>query len=245
MNRTDRACLPSVQISDLRKSFRRSIALDGVSLTFSPGVTALVGPNGAGKTTLMRTLAGALVPTSGRVRIAGLDPYAKADRRTALAGVSWMPQIAELPKGMRTIDLVAYLCWMRGQSRGRALASAEESLRAVGLTKSFHVKMGALSGGMVRRVWLAQALAADADVLLLDEPSTGLDPRQRETMVRLIRETAAGTVLLSSHLLEDVKELAERIVVLDQGRVSFDGSLTDDMDARWFMALTGDESEQR
>jgi ABC-2 type transport system ATP-binding protein len=105
--------------------------------------------------------------------------------------------------------------------------------------------MGALSGGMVRRVWLAQALAADADVLLLDEPSTGLDPRQRETMVRLIRETAAGTVLLSSHLLEDVKELAERIVVLDQGRVSFDGSLTDDMNARWFMALTGDESEQR
>jgi ABC-2 type transport system ATP-binding protein len=213
-------------------------------LTFSPGVTALVGPNGAGKTTLMRTLAGALVPTSGSVRIAGLDPYAKADRLAALAQVAWMPQIAELPKGMRTIDLVAYLGWMRGQGKEKALARAEESLRAVGLTKSFRVKMGALSGGMVRRVWLAQALAADAEVLLLDEPSTGLDPRQRETMVRLIRETAAGTVLLSSHLLEDVKELAERIVVLDHGRVAFDGPLRDGMDAAWFIELTGDEADQ-
>lgn len=231
-----------VGILNVRKVFRRSIALDGVSLSLGAGVTALVGPNGAGKTTLMRVLAGALVPTSGTVRVQGFDPYSKTDRRSAIAQVAWMPQIAELPKGMRTIDLVAYLCWMRGQSREIALARAEESLRAVGLTKSFRAKVGALSGGMVRRVWLAQALAADAEVLLLDEPSTGLDPRQRETMVRLIRETAAGTTLLSSHLLEDVKELAERVVVLDQGRVAFDGPLDREMNAEWFMKLTGDET---
>lgn len=210
-------------------------------MCLSRGVTALVGPNGAGKTTLMRILAGALVPTDGSVRVQGFDPYVKSERRSAIARVAWMPQIAEIPKRMRAIDLVAYLCWMRGQSREAALANAEESLRAVGLTKSFQAKVGALSGGMVRRVWLAQALAADAEVLLLDEPSTGLDPRQRETMVRLIRETAAGTVLLSSHLLEDVKELAECIVVLNQGLVAFDGPLSDEMDAEWFMQLTGDE----
>ena len=233
-----------VQVTDLRKTFRRSVALDGVTLNLSSGVTALVGPNGAGKTTLMRALAGALVPTSGSIRVHGLDPYATAERPRALAEVAWMPQIADLPKGMRTIDLVAYLCWMRGQSRESALANAEESLRAVGLTKSFHVRLRTLSGGMVRRVWLAHALAADAEVLLLDEPSTGLDPRQRETMVRLIRETAAGTVLLSSHLLEDVRELAERIVVLDQGRVAFDGPLGAGMNANWFMNLISDESEQ-
>lgn len=232
-----------VRVEDVTQRFRRFVALDDVSLSLSPGVTALVGPNGAGKTTLMRTLAGALIPTRGAVRIKGLDPYAKADRTRALGSVAWMPQIAELPKGMRAIDLVAYLCWMRGLSRKEALARAEESLRAVGLTKSFRAKIGALSGGMVRRVWLAQALAADAAVLLLDEPSTGLDPRQRETMVRLIRETAAGTVLLSSHLLEDVRELADRIVVLDQAKVVFDGPLTGEMNAEWFMRLTEEEAE--
>lgn len=230
-----------VQISNLRKAFRGSVALDDVSLGFGTGVTALVGPNGAGKTTLMRVIAGALVPTGGSVRVLGFDPYARADRQRALAKVAWMPQIAELPKRMRAIDVVAYLSWMRGLSRERALERAEESLRAVGLTKSFRTRVGALSGGMVRRVWLAQALAADAEVLLLDEPSTGLDPRQRGTMVRLIRETAAGTVLLSSHLLEDVRELAQRIVVLNQGLVVFDRPSSDEMDADWFMQLTGDE----
>lgn len=233
--------LDVVRVADLRKSFQRSVALDGLSMSLGPGVTALVGPNGAGKTTLMRILAGALVPTSGSVSVQGLDPYAKKERAAALAKVAWMPQIAEFPKGMRTLDLVAYLGWMRGQSWDVAQARAEESLRAVGLTRSFRAKMGALSGGMVRRVWLAQALAANAEVLLLDEPSTGLDPRQREVMVRLIRETAAGTVLLSSHLLEDVQELAERIVVLDEGRVVFDGELDPGMNAQWFLRLIGDE----
>lgn len=230
-----------VQVENLRKVFRRTVALNDVSTSLSDGVTALVGPNGAGKTTLLRTLAGALVPTSGTVRVLGSDPYLPADRHGALASVAWMPQVAELPKGMRTIDLVAYLGWMRGQSRAEALSRAEHSLRAVGLTKSFRSKIGALSGGMVRRVWLAQALAAEADVLLLDEPSTGLDPRQRTTMVKLLRETASGTVLLSSHLLEDVRELAQRIVVLNEGRIAFEGPLEPQMDAEWFMRITGDE----
>lgn len=230
-----------VQTSNLRKVFRRSLALDDISLCLTPDVTALVGPNGAGKTTLMRVLAGALAPTAGRVRILDFDPYTAAERPKALAAVAWMPQIAEIPKGMRTIDLVAYLCWMRGQTREEAFARAELSLRAVGLTKSFRSKIGALSGGMVRRLWLAQALAAEAEVLLLDEPSTGLDPRQRANMVKLLRETTSGTVLLSSHLLEDVKELAERIVVLNDGRVAFDGPMGAQMDAQWFMHITGDE----
>ncbi len=231
-----------VQVSSLSQVFKRFLALDDVSLCLDPGVIALIGANGAGKTTLMRTLAGALKPTAGTVRVAGFDAYGKTERAQALATVAWMPQIAELPKGMRAIDLVAYLCWMRGEDRASALVRAEESLRAVGLTKSFKAKLGTLSGGMVRRVWLAQALAADAEVLLLDEPSTGLDPRQRETMVRLIRETSAGTVLLSSHLLEDVRELAQRIVVLDQGKIVFDGALSSSMNAEWFMQLTGDEA---
>lgn len=233
----------SVQISSLRQVFRGFVALDGVSLSLSPGVAALVGPNGAGKTTLMRTLAGALKPNGGTVRVGGFDPYVKVDRPRALAAVAWMPQIADLPKGMRAIDLVAYLCWMRGQDRKTAIATAEEWLRVVGLTKSLRARIGAMSGGMVRRVWLAQALAAEADVLLLDEPSTGLDPRQRETMVRLLKESVDGTVLLSSHLLEDARELAQRIVVLDRGRVVFDGPMTDTMNAEWFMQLTGDEVE--
>jgi ABC-2 type transport system ATP-binding protein len=205
--------------------YRGVSALDGVSFRLGPGVTGLVGVNGAGKSTLFNVVSGGLRATSGRVRIGGLDPYGR-QRRRALRQVALMPQTAAFPKGMTAREVVEYLAWMRGLSVSRARAKAAEALEQVGLGARMSARMGQLSGGMARRVALAQALASDAEIILLDEPSTGLDPKQRRTMVDLVAGVT-GCVLLSSHVLEDVAELADRVIVIDSGRVLFDGSLTE------------------
>lgn len=185
----------------------------------------MVGANGAGKSTLMSIAAGALRPSSGAVRLAGLDPYG-GQRAEALRQVALMPQLLTMPKNMTAIDVVRYLTWMRGIGVSESRKLADEALEQVGLAPRAKIKVGKLSGGMQRRVALAQALAAGADVVLLDEPSTGLDPKQRRVMVDLI-SALEGTVLLSSHVMEDVVEVAERVIVLDAGRVVFQGSVSE------------------
>lgn len=233
-----------LRVSEVSHAYRRrgAMVLRDVSLTFTPGVTALVGANGAGKSTLLKALSGGLRPTHGSVEVAGLDPYARGERDAALRKVALMPQTAQAPRAMTLRQFVSYLTWMRGVSRAEAGEWAAAALDDVGLGQRLDVKLGVLSGGMVRRVWLAQALAAQAEVLLLDEPSTGLDPKQRARMVELIAERATGTVLLSSHLIEDVQALASRVIVLDEGRVAFDGELTAGMDAGWLLTLLGEET---
>ena len=214
-----------------------------VTLELTEGVTALLGANGAGKTTLLRTLSGALSPTSGQVTINGLNPYARRERTDALDKIAFMPQTASVPRDLTAVDFVAYLTWMRGKRRTPARAEALEALDAVGLANRADDKLKRLSGGMVRRVWLAQALAAQAGTLLLDEPSTGLDPRQRATMVELIQARATGTVLLSSHLIEDVLSLATSAIVLREGRVVHRGPLTSEVNESWLLSLIGDAEE--
>ena len=214
-----------------------------VTLELTEGITALLGANGAGKTTLLRTLSGALSPTSGQVTINGLNPYARRERTDALDKIAFMPQTASVPRDLTAVDFVAYLTWMRGKRRTPARAEALEALDAVGLANRADDKLKRLSGGMVRRVWLAQALAAQAGTLLLDEPSTGLDPRQRATMVELIQARATGTVLLSSHLIEDVLSLATSVIVLREGRVVHRGPLTSEVNESWLLSLIGDAEE--
>ena len=214
-----------------------------VTLELTEGLTALLGANGAGKTTLLRTLSGALSPTSGQVTINGLNPYARRERTDALDKIAFMPQTASVPRDLTAVDFVAYLTWMRGKRRTPARAEALEALDAVGLANRADDKLKRLSGGMVRRVWLAQALAAQAGTLLLDEPSTGLDPRQRATMVELIQARATGTVLLSSHLIEDVLSLATSVIVLREGRVVHRGPLTSEVNESWLLSLIGDAEE--
>jgi ABC-2 type transport system ATP-binding protein len=219
---------PTLVAQELVQRYRDRNALDGFSVELSPGVTALIGVNGAGKSTLMTALSGARRPSSGRVAVDGLDPYRFRDRRAALRRVAVMPQLVRFPGGLTVLEVVEYLTWMRGISGSEARAKARLALDRVRLSDRAGAAVKQLSGGMLRRVALAQAIAAEPAVLLLDEPSTGLDPEQRRTMVDLIAQLGVEldtTVLLSSHVMEDVSEVAGRVLVLDAGRLRFDGTV--------------------
>lgn len=219
-----------LEVSRLTHRYGEHRALEEVSFALDDGITALIGVNGAGKTTLMSAVSGAMRPTSGRVAVTGLDPYRSRGRRVALGRLALMPQTVRFPGNMTALEVVEYLTWMRGVSGGRARDLARQALGRVRLSDRADTKVRELSGGMVRRVALAQAVASLPKLLLLDEPSTGLDPRQRRTMVELIAELAADqdtTVLFSSHVMEDVSDVAARVVVLDEGRLLFDGTVAE------------------
>ncbi len=135
-----------------------------------------------------------------------------------------MPQAIRFPGSMTAFEVVEYLSWMRGSSARQARIAAGDALARVLLQDRARSKVGTLSGGMARRLGLAQAIASGASTLLLDEPSTGLDPEQRRIMVRLLADLD-GAVVLSSHVMEDVSDLADRVLVLDDGVIAFDGTL--------------------
>lgn len=201
-----------------------AVALQGVSLSVDIGVTALIGVNGAGKSTLLTVAAGGLRPSRGSVTIGGEDPYVRKSRTSALKRVALMPQTSSFPRSMTAREVVEYIAWMRGASTGSAREMALRALDDVMLADKADVRFGDLSGGMQRRVCLAQAIAGSPDVLLLDEPSTGLDPEQRRIMVDRLRQLE-GAVVLSSHVMEDVVDLAERVVIMDTGSVVFSGTI--------------------
>lgn len=212
-----------VRVDGVAHRYGERSVFEGLTLELQPGIVALLGVNGAGKSTLLNILSGGMRPAAGTVRVAGEDLYRPRGRRRVLPRVALMPQDSAFPARITALELVTYLGWMRGRPTSQARVGARDALARVGLASRMDDKMGSFSGGMRRRVALAQAIAGDPDVLLLDEPSTGLDPEQRRGMVDLIT-SISGTVLLSSHVMEDVVELASRIVVLDGGGIAFDGS---------------------
>lgn len=200
-----------------------AFALRDVNLTLQPAVTGLVGVNGAGKSTLLSAIAGALPPPRGSVSISGTDLYGR-HRRQVLPSVALMPQTLTLPGNLTALEVVSVIGWMRGLSARESRRRAMDALATVHLADQSGRRVRELSGGMKRRVALAQAIVTRPDVLLLDEPSTGLDPQQRRGMVDLIRDLP-GTVLLSSHVMEDVADVATRVLVLHEGQIRFDGDV--------------------
>lgn len=223
--RGEQAMKPTVEALGVGHSFGGRVALADVTFGLNAGTTALVGVNGAGKSTLLRIIAGALEPGAGSIRVLDRDPYRLRERNAALRHVALMPQLAVFPPNMTVVEVVSFIAWMRGLKAQRASHQAMRAIEQVGLGDRAHEKVKRLSGGMVRRVALAQALVSEPDVLLLDEPSTGLDPEQRRIMVRLIQELET-TVLFSSHVIEDVADVADRVLVLEEGRLVFDDHLS-------------------
>lgn len=206
----------------------RGPAVDVTRLRCRDGVTGLVGVNGAGKSTLLRILARVLVPDSGTIRLDGLD-YARSPRRDLAAAIGFMPQEFALPHGSRVLDSLRYLAWLKGLREPRATERARELLGTLGLADRGSDRVASLSGGMVRRLALAQALLARPQVLLLDEPTTGLDPEQRMLVRELLADErfSAEVTVISSHVMEDVESLADRVLLLDGGVVGFEGTLDD------------------
>jgi ABC-2 type transport system ATP-binding protein len=220
----------AVELTGVTKTYGGTRALDHVDLSFDRGVTGLLGPNGAGKTTLLRIVATSIAPDQGAVRLLGHDPLASHDQVTEVRRhLGYLPQELGFPSDMTAFGFVEYVAvlkeWNQAAARSREVRRV---LDLVGLGDLSAKKVRKLSGGQRRRVGLAQALVGDPDVLVLDEPTTGLDPAQRATLRRTLSTIAAeSAVLLSTHQTEDVAALCERVVVLSEGRVRFDGSVVD------------------
>jgi ABC-2 type transport system ATP-binding protein len=217
---------PTIQATGLTKHHGRTPALRGVDLDLGAGICGLLGPNGAGKTTLLRILATASAATSGTVRLGGLDPAVPADRLAIRRRLGYVPQELGLYPSFSVFDFVDYLAVLKEHlDPDSRHDEVRRVLADVGLSDERSRRIRKLSGGMRRRVVLAQALLGDPALLVLDEPTVGLDPEQRLRFRELIsRHADRRCVVLSTHLTEDVEALCDRVVVLDRGEVTFAGS---------------------
>lgn len=211
--------MPIVEVEGLSKRFGNRVALDGVSFTAERGeVLGFLGPNGAGKTTTMRILAGVIPSSAGRVRIAGLD--VARDGLAARARVGFLPERVPLYDEMRVGAFLRFVAAMKGLVGRAAARAAARAAEEAGLRDAAREPIGRLSRGFRQRVGLAQALLGDPPVLLLDEPTAGLDPRQiAETRALVRRLGTERTILVSTHILPEVSATCGRVVILSRGRV--------------------------
>jgi ABC-2 type transport system ATP-binding protein len=198
----------------------RVTALDALTVAVEPGVIGLVGANGAGKSTLIKLMLGLLTPTSGGVRVFGLDPM--TDGGAIRSRVGYMPESDALPPDLPAAEFVTHMGRMSGLPSAVARERASETLRHVGLYEERYRQIGGYSTGMKQRVKLAQALVHDPDLLLLDEPTNGLDPAGRDGMLTLIARigTEFGiAVVVCSHLLGEVERICDTLVAIEAGRL--------------------------
>ncbi len=217
------------ELDDVTQRFGSTTALDGVTLRIQPGVTGVLGPNGSGKTTMLRILSTIQEQTAGSVRVLGTDTSRDAARTDIRRRLGYLPQELGFPRGFTAFGFVEYMAVLKEWTDPSARRDeVRRVLDLVDLSPVSTKRVHQLSGGMRRRLGLAQALLGQPPLLLLDEPTTGLDPEQRASFRALLVGLAAGTtVVLSTHQTEDVSAVCDRVVVMDTGRVSFTGSVSD------------------
>lgn len=218
----------AARLEAVSKRYGRAVALQETTLELPTGVVGLLGPNGAGKTTMLRLLATSLPPSSGRVVVDGHDVTRSLTERTAARRViGFIPQEVVFPSGMSAAGFVDYIAVLKEWNDAAARrAEVSRVLEVVGLADRAAMKVAKLSGGQRRRLAIAQALLGRPRLLLLDEPTTGLDPEQRVSLRGVLSQLDA-TVLLSTHQTEDVAALCDRVFVLDAGAIRFDGTVAE------------------
>lgn len=219
---------PIISGTAVTKRWGATSVLTDATFRITPGVTGLLGANGAGKTTLLGMVLGLHHPDSGQLRVLGLDPAEAGPDVRQLIGYS--PEHHTLPPDTQAFDLVRHIAELHGLPRRDATNRASDALYSVGLGEERLRPIGTMSTGQRQRVKLAQAIAHDPRLVLLDEPTDGLDPIQRDQMLELIRRCAADfgiNVVLSSHLLEEVERICDAVVILGEGRVIANAPIDD------------------
>ncbi|MFG2311547.1 ATP-binding cassette domain-containing protein [Streptomyces sp. NPDC048566] len=204
---------------------RRTTAVDSLDLHLEHGVHALLGPNGAGKSSLLRVLATADAAVEGELQLLGRDPRRPAERMEIRRRLGYLPQTFGMYRGFTVYECLNYAAWLKDMPGRGALEAVERAADQVGLTPHLNAKYRTLSGGTQRRVGIAQALVNSPGLLLLDEPTTGLDPAERDRFHALLRHVSATTtVVLATHLMEDVRACCDSVTVLCASRKVFTGS---------------------
>jgi ABC-2 type transport system ATP-binding protein len=215
----------NVEIIDLTRRFGRTQAVAGVSLQTGPGVFGLLGPNGAGKTSLLRMMATAIPQSSGSLRLLGHDPGDYGPRREIRRRLGYLPQSMGYYPGFTVAEFVEYFALLKEVPSGRVPAAVADAVGRVDLGGKTKAKLRTLSGGMLRRVGIAQAIVNEPQLLLLDEPTAGLDPEQRVTFRALLRDLGrTATVVVSTHLVEDIGTACAEVALMDQGKIVFHGT---------------------
>ena len=215
-----------VTLENVTVTYAKNAALRDVTTAFAPGAVGLLGPNGAGKSTLIKTLLGFIVPDHGQMRVLGLDVAAAPLEIRARVG--YMPESDAHIPGMNAVSFVAYCGELAGLPRVDAMQRAHEVLFYVGLGEARYRNVETYSTGMKQRIKLAQALVHDPDLLFLDEPTNGMDPKGRDEMLELVRDLAHNkgvNLILSSHLLPDVEYTCDSVVVMDKGAIAAAGPI--------------------
>jgi ABC-type multidrug transport system ATPase subunit len=196
-----------------------------VDLQVGPGVFGLLGPNGAGKTSLLRMMATVIPPSSGTLRLLGRDPRQYGPRREIRRRLGYLPQTLGYYPGFTVADFVEYFALLKDMPPGQVPRAVAAAIERVDLGDRARAKLRTLSGGMLRRVGIAQAIVNEPELLLLDEPTAGLDPEQRMQFRGLLRDFGQrATVIVSTHLVEDVGAACTEVALMDQGRIVFDGT---------------------
>jgi ABC-2 type transport system ATP-binding protein len=204
----------------------RTVAVAGVDLALNTGVYGVLGPNGAGKTTLLRALATARRPDGGRLELVGQSVTDGGDLRVVRRSLGYLPQTFGYYRRYTVREFVEYLAWLKDVPPADIPAASQRAIDLVGLSQQADCRMRTLSGGMVRRAGLAQALVGDPPILLLDEPTTGLDPQSRLEIRELLWGLGRSScVVMATHLIEDIGTDSTEIMIMDAGRFAFRGSV--------------------
>ena len=207
-----------IRFENISKRYRQKYALRDFSTTLSSGVYGLLGANGAGKTTLISILVGLVKPDSGTISVDGTD--VRVLGRNFLSKIGYLPQYPEFYRDFTVTDFLSYMCALKGIPAAEGKKRASELLDIVNLGNAADKKVGALSGGMRQRVGIVQAMLSDPAILILDEPTAGLDPQERIRFRNLItRFSKDRMVLLATHIVSDVEFIANEVIILKEGRL--------------------------